>query len=74
LPAGFSQDLGEVADAFIRFQKLRNDADYDPLVSFTRRDVQAHILLAEDAISKFNRAPIKDRRAFVVWLLFPNRR
>ncbi|HVY50206.1 MAG TPA: hypothetical protein VHA07_01455 [Devosia sp.] len=63
-----------MADAFVALQKLRHDADYDPVADFTRRDVQSHILLAENSISKLLRSPLKDRRAFVVWLLFPNRR
>ncbi len=74
LPTGFSQELEEVADAFVILQKRRHEADYDPSAAFTRGNTLNHVLLAESSISKLAAAPIKDRRAFMVWLLFPNRR
>jgi uncharacterized protein (UPF0332 family) len=74
LPASFPQELADVAEAFVALQKLRHDADYDPDAAFLRRDVQSHILQAETALTKLRTAPIADRRAFVVWLLFANRR
>lgn len=74
LPAGFPQSLKDVADAFVSLQRLRHVADYDPFATFTRGDTLSHILMAESTIAKLVAAPIKHRRAFVVWLLFANRR
>lgn len=74
LPADFSQDLQDVADAFVSLQKLRHSADYDISAIFTRGDTLNHILMAESAVQKLARSPTLDRRAFVVWLLFPKPR
>jgi hypothetical protein len=74
LPTSFSQDLKDVADALVSLQKLRHDADYDPAAAFTRGDTLSHILMAESSMTKLAAAPLKARRAFVIWLLFPNRR
>ncbi len=74
LPKAFSQDLVDVADAFISLQKLRHSADYDISSAFTRGDTLNHVLMAENAIAKLSRASTSDRRAFVVWLLFPKPR
>jgi uncharacterized protein (UPF0332 family) len=74
LPNAFPQGLQDVADALVALQKLRHDADYDPTASFTRKDVQNHILQAETAVVKLKGASVPDRRAFVVWLLFHNRK
>lgn len=74
LPAGFGQELRSMADSFVELQELRHAADYDPHAEFVRKDVQSHILQAADAIAKLRAAPTSDRRAFVVWLLFPNRK
>ena len=74
LPDAFSQDLKDVADAFLTLQRLRHDADYDPFATFERPDVQNYILSAEDSIRKLVKADLKDRKAFIVWLLFANRK
>ena len=74
LPASFGQDLKDVADSFVTLQRLRHAADYDPIAAFTRGDAQSHILSSEDSIRKLRASPLKDRRAFLVWLLFPNRK
>jgi hypothetical protein len=65
--------LNDVADAFVQLQELREEADYNPLSALTRRDVEAHIRLAEAAISSLDAAAITDRRAFAAWLIFKNR-
>jgi hypothetical protein len=74
LPRSFSEDLKSVANSFVELQELRHAADYDPDVVFVRKDVQNHILQAADAIKKLRSARISDRRAFMVWTLFSNRR
>jgi len=74
LPNSFPSPLADVAQAVVQLQKLRHDADYDPVAVFRRSDVRSHIIQAETAVRKFTSASTSDRRAFVVWLLFPNRR
>jgi uncharacterized protein (UPF0332 family) len=74
LPPSFSQDLKDVAESFVELQESRHAADYDPQAEFARGDVQSHILQAGDAIAKFRSSAISDRRAFMIWLLFPSRR
>ena len=50
-------------------QQKRHDADYDPDATFVKSDVLASISDAEAAIQRFSRAPLKDRRAFAVYVL-----
>ena len=65
------QNFGAV---FVRMQIQRHDADYNPDSEFTKQDVIQNINEAENAINGFVRAPIKDRRAFAVYVLLDNRR
>lgn len=74
LPPGFDRAFRNIASEFVELQKQRHDADYDPTARFSRRSAQNVVQRAEAAIATFRGAPVKDRRAFVVWLLFPNRR
>ena len=51
-------------------QTKRHGADYDPDAAFSKPDVVQGISEAEDTIRRFRRVPVKDRRAFAVYLLF----
>ena len=55
-------------------QKKRHAADYDPEAAFSKLEVIQDIDEAENVIRQFPRAPVKDRRAFAVYLLFDIRR
>lgn len=74
LPAGFAPHFVDIADTVVELQKLRHEADYDPTAVFRRADVQSHILKAETSVAAFTASAAAEQRAFVVWLLFPNRR
>ena len=47
----------------------RHDADYDPDAAFFKSAVLASIAHAEATIKRFALAPLKDRRAFAVYVL-----
>jgi hypothetical protein len=63
-------NLEAVADAFVALQELRHTADYDPHAQFLLRDVQAHIALADQAITVLGNAPVSERRTFAAWVIF----
>ena len=54
-------------------QKKRHRADYDPEGRWTKSDVEEDIEDAEGAIDGFEAAPIRDRRAFAVYVLLKHR-
>ena len=50
-------------------QAKRERADYDPEGTFDKSVVLQDVDLAEMAISQFAKVPLKDRRAFAVYVL-----
>ena len=50
-------------------QAKRERADYDPEGTFDKSVVLQDVNLAEMAISQFAKVPLKDRRAFAIWVL-----
>ena len=64
----FPREIEDFANAFVLAQSNRVQADYDPAARFERSKAQAEIALAEAAILGMARAPLKDRRAFAVWV------
>ena len=71
---GFPPEISECASAFFDLQQLRHDADYDPSKTFRRSDVLSIIERAERAILDLRTAPRSDLRAFVAFVLLPERR
>ena len=67
--AKFPPDIRSFADKFVEMQEKRHKADYDPTVNFPKLDVLSDIASVEEAIRRFNQSPIKDRRAFAVFVL-----
>ena len=65
------QDFGHL---FVEMQHKRHTADYDPEARFNKSDVIKDIDRVEDVISDFPDAPIKDRRAFAIYVLLNQRR
>lgn len=70
----FPAGIQDFANFFVTMQKKRHDADYDPFAKAFKSAVIADIKAAEDVIAKFKAAPVKDRRAFAVWVLLDDRR
>ena len=52
---------------------MRHLADYDPLSSFTLSETVNLIERIDQAIADFKNTPVKDRRAFAVFVLFKDR-
>ena len=66
----FPDEVQDLANVFADMQTKRHGADYDPDAAFSKPDVVQGISEAEDTIRRFRRVPVKDRRAFAVYLLF----
>ena len=71
--ANFPSEIRYFARTFVDMQQDRHRADYNPDVSFVKADVVQLIDSAEDAIRRFQQAPVRDRRAFAVYVLLPTR-
>lgn len=71
---GFPIEIQDLANLFVNMQTKRHGADYDPGAAFSKLEVVHDIDEAENAIRQFPRAPVRDRRAFAVYLLFDVRR
>ena len=73
--AKFPPEILDFANQFVRFQGLRNSADYDPDAEVMRRSqVIEYLDDAERVILRFPYAPIQHRRAFAVHVLMAARR
>ena len=53
----------------VTLQEHRHGADYDPNARYTRAEVLTLIQEAEQAIKQLRQDPLRDRRAFAVWVL-----
>lgn len=71
----FPMDLKNFANVFISLQEQRHIADYNPESSshFSKREVLALIGAARAAVDAIARAPLSDRLAFAVHILFEKR-
>lgn len=70
----FPLDIQNFAEHFVEMQRERHYADYAPLTDFDRSRAAYLIDRTERAIDSFNNAPIRDRRAFAIYVLFRTRR
>ena len=69
----FPVGIFEFARVFVEMQKRRELADYAHEATFFKDDVVQDIEKANSAIRLFRSVPLKDRRAFAVYLLLPSR-
>ena len=72
--AAFPTAVRVFAEIFCDLQIQRHEADYNPMARFHRNDVLNLIDIATTALRDFNRVPVKDRRAFAVWIAVKDRR
>ena len=72
--ARFPQEIQDFADQFVRMQRERHLADYDPFEHFSRSTVFQFIEETKLAVAEFEQADRDDRRAFAVFVLFDLRR
>lgn len=70
----FPQDIQRFGDHFVEMQRYRQYADYAPLTDFDRSRVAYLIDRTERTINSFNNLPVRDRRAFAIYVLFRTRR
>ena len=65
-----SVDIQDFAGMFVEMQDKRHRADYDPDEVFSRKsEVLEDIEEVEDVLSRFQKVPVKYRRAFAVYVL-----
>lgn len=69
----FPEEIQDFADKFVIMQQKRHQADYAPEVDVDKATVSQDIVAIAEAIAKFQRVSVKDRRAFAVYLLLPLR-
>jgi hypothetical protein len=67
----FPAAIQDFANAFRVLQLARHSADYDPMIRLSKSEVLQHIQNAETAIARLGATPIRDRRAFSIWVLLP---
>ena len=70
----FPPEIEEFAEQFADLQLKRHRADYDPNARFSKNEVIQYIHAAENVIRCFTKASLKDRRAFVAYVLLPIRK
>ena len=69
----FPPEIQDFAEAFTDMRKKRHLADYEPEGRWTKSNVEEDLDAATDAIDGFEAAPLRDRRAFAVFVLLRNR-
>ena len=72
--ARFPQGIQDFADHFVRMQRRRHLADYDPFERFARGSVTQLVEATRSTIDEFENVARDDRRAFAVFVLFDLRR
>ena len=70
----FPREIQGFAEQFVKMQRARHLADYDPLEQFSRSDVFQLLEETKTAITEFQQVDRSDRRAFAVFVLFDLRR
>ena len=65
----FPNEIQDFAEKFVEMQEKRHRADYDPEANFSKLIVKRDIEVVTRRIEMFNQAPLKDRRAFAVYVL-----
>ena len=70
----FPNDIQDFAGLFVEMQNKRHRADYDPDEVFYKSEVIQDTAEAADVLSRFQKAPVKDRRAFAVYVLLELRK
>ena len=69
----FPKDIEDFANAFVTMQAKRHKADYDPMERFFKSSVKQDIADVKNVIERFEKAPIKHRRAFAAYVLLKTR-
>ena len=65
----FPEEIQDFAKKFVDMQEKRHKADYDPEAAFSKVIVLRDLNVVSLRIERFRRAPLKDRRAFAIYVL-----
>ena len=66
--ARFSPEIKAFASTFVELQTKRNNADYNPITTFTDADVNDDIDAAETAINNFEKISDREKRNFAIYI------
>ena len=66
----FCFEIRDFASHFVDLQDQRHRADYDPVATFYKSDVQRLIVDSRAVLQEFERADRRERRAFAALVLF----
>ncbi len=66
----FPLEIRDFASRFIDLQDQRHRADYDPVATFYKSDVQRLIVDTRAVLDEFERADRRERRSFAALVLF----
>jgi len=69
----FPADIQAFADAFVEMQKMRHRADYSPMETFNKSEVEQEIAKARLLIEDYEKAELKHHREFAALVLFRHR-
>lgn len=69
----FPGEIRAFVDWFVIMQTKRHAADYDPGGRWKKSEVAEDVTAAEGVIRAFEAAPLRDRRAFAIFVLLKNR-
>lgn len=69
----FPAEIQDFASCFVALQEKRHAADYDPSSRYAKSEVDNDISAMNDAIRRFQDAPMRDRRAFSAHVLLKKR-
>lgn len=64
----FPDGITEFANTFVEMQEKREKADCDPTGEYYKPSVETDIAAVEDASAAFESVPVRDRRAFAVYV------
>lgn len=66
----FCVEIRDFASYFVDLQDQRHRADYDPVATFYKSDVQRLIVDTRAVLAEFERADRRERRSFAAHVLF----
>jgi len=69
----FPEEIHIFADEFVQLHAARENADYDPFERPNLETARLQIDMAEKCIQLLNDTPLKDKIAFVSWVLITSR-
>ena len=74
MPPSAPSELRRLAAALVRMQPLRNGADYNPTMRFTKKSVLVYVEEARRILEDLANIAPSDKCAFAVHMLFKERR